>query len=95
MNILPSRCPKSGPARIQTFSLQGAVRYAFSISADNTSRLFSAVMVRHILTESRATAVLYVIEVGVEVLWPSATYHAFRRKFSLNLTSNIKCPVIC
>ena len=48
---VPYSYPNSGPANVQIFSLQSAVKYAFCLSQDNISRLFNAVIFKAILTE--------------------------------------------
>ena len=80
--------------RTSPFLQHGAVRYAFSMSADRILRSFSAASNRQMRTESRDTTVLYVTEAGVSVLCPSATSRALRRKFSPSLISKTKCVVI-
>ena len=86
--------PNSGQAIIQHLSLFGAVKNAFCTSAPRTSRSFKAATNNNIRTESLATTELYVADAGAPVLWPSAPYHALRRKFSPSLTSKTRCPVI-
>ena len=46
-------------------------------------------MVRAILTESLDTTYEYVIIAGASVMWPPATKHAFRLKFSPKFMSKI------
>lgn len=87
IKISPLSDQNSRPPRSQHFSLVGAVRKAFSMSADWTSSSFNAAIVKQIRTESRDTTVEYV---GCRVdfcLCPSATKRAFLQKFSPSLMS--------
>ena len=52
---VPSSSQNSGPANVQIFSLQSAVRYMFCISQASISRSFNAAIVKAILTESLDT----------------------------------------
>ena len=61
---VPSSSPNSGPANVQIFSLQSAVRYAFCISQASISSSFNAAIVKAILTESLDTTDENVIEEG-------------------------------
>ena len=54
MNV-PSSYPISGPANVQIFSLQSAVRYVFCISQAIILSSFNDVIVKAILTESLDT----------------------------------------
>ena len=92
---VPSSSPNSGPANVQIFSLQSAVRYEFCISQANISRLFNAAIVRDILNESFKTTNKNVIEEGSVVVCPPPTNRAFLLKLSPSLISNIIWHLIC
>ena len=66
----------------------------FLASAASNFKPLRAEIVRHILTKSLETTVLYVIEVGVFVLWPLAKNLVLRLKFYPIFTSKIMCSVI-
>ena len=68
----------SSPAITQYFSVIGAVKYAFCISADKTSKSFNAAIRKNILIESRVGTVEYVDSFATSgTLCPSATSLAF------------------
>ena len=64
----PASDPNSGPATVQIFSLQGAYRYAFEISAAYTSKSFKPAMVKANHTLSLNTTDEYVIDAVATVL---------------------------
>ena len=88
MAFFPASCPNSGPRTVQTFSVIGAVMYAFKTSPTFTWRSFNAAYVNAIRTVSRDTTLAYVIVSGAFVWCPPATKRAFLWKFSI-FTSNI------
>ena len=93
--LFPVSYPKSGPAVVQIYSLNLAVRYEFFMSQASADRSLSAASVSMILTLSRETTYEYVSVEGVLVLFPPATMQAFLLKFSPILTSNIIWQLIC
>ena len=80
-----SSSPNSGPANVQIFSLQSAVRYALCISQASISSSFNAAIVKAILTESLDTTDENVIEEGAVVVCPPPNSHPFLLKFSPSL----------
>ena len=73
---------------VHTFSVIGAVMYAFSTSPAFTSNSLRDARVRAIRTDSRDTTLEYVMHFGISVALPPATSRALRRNDSI-LTSNI------
>ena len=90
-----SSSPNSGPANVQIFSLQSAVRYALCISQARISSLFNDAIVKDIQTESLDTAYENVIEEGAVVMCPPPTSRDFLLKLSASLISNIIWHLIC
>ena len=70
---MPYSSPNSGPANVQIFSLQSAVRYALCISQASISSSFNASIVKAILTESLDTTEDNIIEEGAVVVCPTPT----------------------
>ena len=86
---VPSYSPNSGPANVQIYSMQNAVRYAFCISHASISSSFNAVIVKSILTESLDTTNENGIKEVAVVVCPPSTSRAFILKLSPSLISNI------
>ena len=92
---MPSSYPNSGPANVQFFSLQSAVRYAFCISQARISSSFNAAIVKAILIESLENTDENVIEEGDIFVCPPPTSCAFILKLLPSLISNIIWHLIC
>ena len=92
---VPYSSPNYGPANVQIFSLQSAVRYAFYISQASISILFNAATVKAILTEYLDTTDENVIEKGTIFVCPTPTSCVFLLKLPPSLISNIIWHLIC
>ena len=73
INICPSSSSNSGPATMYSFSLVFASKYAFPISAPQTSRLFSLAKNMTNLRDLIETTQEYILSIESGVRCPAAT----------------------